>query len=144
AKSLKELLPLLEELRSFHVLDPACGSGNFLYVAFREMKRLELSLMAKIHAASRRKVSPNVGTRSLVSTKQFFGIDKEEFAVELAKVTLMIAKELAIDDSQAWLDEEQLDLPLEFDAALPLDNLDENIKADDALFCEWPKVHAIV
>ncbi|RUL89461.1 class I SAM-dependent DNA methyltransferase [Tautonia sociabilis] len=144
AKTLKELRALLEELRSFRVLDPACGSGNFLYVAFRELKRLELSLMAKIHAEFGRKAQQSVGTRSLVSIKQFFGIDKEEFAVELAKVTLMIAKELAIDESQAWIDSEQLDLPIEFDAALPLDNLDDNIKANDALFCEWPEADAIV
>jgi len=143
-KTLKELRALLEELRCFRVLDPACGSGNFLYVAFRELKRLELSLMAKIHAEFGRKAQQAVGTRSLVSTKQFFGIDKEEFAVELAKVTLMIAKELAIDESQAWIDSEQLDLPIEFDAALPLDNLDENITAADALFCKWPKADAIV
>lgn len=144
AKTLKELRALLDELRSFRVLDPACGSGNFLYVAFRELKRLELTLMAKIHAEFGRKAQAAVGTRSLVSTKQFYGIDKEEFAVELAKVTLMIAKELAIDESHAWIDSEQLDLPIEFDAALPLDNLDENIRADDALFCKWPKAHAIV
>ncbi len=144
AKTLKDLRALLEELRSFRVLDPACGSGNFLYVAFRELKRLELSLMAKVHAEFGRKAQAAVGTRSLVSTRQFFGIDKEEFAVELAKVTLMIAKELAIDESHAWIDAEQLDLPIEFDAALPLDNLDDNIKAEDALFCQWPKAHAIV
>lgn len=144
AKTLKELRGLLEELRAFRVLDPACGSGNFLYVAFRELKRLELSLMAKIHAEFGKKAQAAVGTRSLVSTKQFYGLDKEEFAVELAKVTLMIAKELAIDESHAWIDAEQLDLPIEFDAALPLDNLDDNIKAADALFSPWPKAHAIV
>lgn len=144
AKTLKELRSLLEYLRTFSVLDPACGSGNFLYVAFRELKRLELGLMAKVHAAFGRKAQRAVGTRSQVSIKQFFGLDKDEFAVELAKVTLMIAKELAIDDSHAWIDSEQLDLPIEFDAALPLDNLDDNIKADDALFCPWPNAHAIV
>ena len=40
--TLKELRSLLVELRAFRVLDPACGSGNFLYVAYRELKRLEL------------------------------------------------------------------------------------------------------
>ena len=48
----------------------------------------------------------------MVSTRQLFGIDKDDFAVELAKVTLMLAKELAIDESRAWLDAEQLDLPI--------------------------------
>ena len=144
AKTLKELGPLLEELRKFRVLDPACGSGNFLYVAYRELKRLELSLMAKIHTEFGRSTRRKVGTRSMVSTKQFFGLDKEPFAVELAKVTLMLAKELAIDESREWLDAEQLDLPIEFDQALPLDNLDHNITCGDALFCEWPEAQAII
>ena len=144
AKTLKDLLGLLDELRKFRVLDAACGSGNFLYVAYRELKRLELSLMAKIHAEFGRRARDAVGTRSMVSTKQLFGIDKDEFGVELAKVTLMLAKELAIDESRAWLDAEQLDLPIEFDAALPLDNLDDNIKCDDALSCKWPEAQAII
>lgn len=143
-KTLKDLKELLEELRRFRVLDPACGSGNFLYVAYRELKRLELGLMAKIHADFGRKAQQAVGTRSLVSTKQLYGIDKSEFGVELAKVTLMLAKELAIDESRAWMDATQLDLPFEVDAALPLDNLDENIKYGDALFCKWPEVEVIV
>ena len=142
--TLKDLRLLLEELRLFRVLDPACGNGNFLYLVFRELKRLELSLMAKIHADFGRRAREAVGTRSMVSTKQLFGIDKDDFAVELAKVTLMLAKELAIDESRAWLDAEQLDLPIEFDEALPLDNLDGNITCGDALFSEWPLAHAIV
>lgn len=143
-KTLKELRALLVELRAFQILDPSCGSGNFLYVAYRELKRLELSLMAKIHADFGRRAREAVGTRAMVSTKQLFGIDKDPFAVELAKVTLMLAKELAIDESRAWLDAEQLDLPIEFDEALPLDNLDGNITCDDALFCKWPKAQAII
>jgi SAM-dependent methyltransferase len=143
-KTLKELRGMLEELRLFRVLDPACGSGNFLYVAYRELKRLELSLMAKIHAEFGKRAQQAVGTRAMVSTKQLFGMDIGAFAVELAKVTLMIAKELAIDESRAWLDDAQLDLPIEFDAALPLDNLDENILCCDSLFSKWPQANAIV
>ena len=143
-KTLKELRGMLEELRAFRVLDPACGSGNFLYVVYRELKRLELSLMAKIHAEFGKRAQQAVGTRSMVSTKQLFGMDIGAFAVELAKVTLMLAKELAIDESRAWLDDAQLDLPIEFDAALPLDNLDENIQCCDSLFSKWPKANAIV
>jgi len=143
-KTLKELRGMLEELRAFRVLDPACGSGNFLYVVYRELKRLELSLMAKVHAEFGKRAQQAVGTRSLVSTKQLFGMDIGAFAVELAKVTLMLAKELAIDESRAWLDDSQLDLPIEFDAALPLDNLDENILCCDSLFTKWPKANAIV
>ncbi|WP_422931644.1 class I SAM-dependent DNA methyltransferase [Singulisphaera sp. PoT] len=144
SSTLKELQALREELLNFHVLDPACGSGNFLYVAFRELKHLEFDLMAKIHANFGERARKTVGTRSLVSTKQLFGIDKVPFAVELAKVTLMLAKELAGDEGRSWLDAAQFDLPLEFDSPLPLDNLDENIRCDDSLFCDWPRADAII
>lgn len=39
---------LLDELCSFRVLDPACGCGNFLYVAYRELRSLEHQLKARI------------------------------------------------------------------------------------------------
>ena len=48
ARTLGELERIGEELGEFRVLDPACGSGNFLYVAFREMKELELGLFTTI------------------------------------------------------------------------------------------------
>lgn len=48
AGTLRELIQLRKELGQFRVLDPACGSGNFLYVAYREMARVETALLAKI------------------------------------------------------------------------------------------------
>ena len=77
-----------------------------------------------------------------MTTDQFFGIDIKPFAVELAKVTLMIAKEMT------WLenkeDHDNKSKPL------PLDNLDQNIVCADALIDEngkprhWPEADAII
>tara|TARA_Y100000310_G_scaffold317889_1_gene371304 strand:- start:528 stop:3404 length:2877 start_codon:yes stop_codon:yes gene_type:complete len=144
ANTLKDLRKLLNDLMLFRVLDPACGSGNFVYVAYREMKRIELDIIAKIHASFGHRARKAIGTRSLLSTKQFFGIDVIPFAVELAKVTLMLAKELFLTESHLWFDQSQIELPINFDLALPLDNLDDNIFCDDALFCEWQKADAII
>src|SRR3989344_4180108 len=144
AKTLKELTALRGELLNFRVLDPACGSGNFLYVAYRELKHIEIELLRKIHTEYGDKAKREAGTISLVSTKQFYGIDNNAFAVELAKVTLMLAKELAIEESKQLLDADQMGLGLEMDAALPLENLDKNILCADALFSEWPEAEAIV
>jgi len=44
AKSSKQLNDLAYRLSQYHVLDPACGSGNFLYLAYRELKRLEIKI----------------------------------------------------------------------------------------------------
>ena len=49
AKTATDLLALRGELMKFRVLDPACGSGNFLYVAFRELSRLDLRIMLRLH-----------------------------------------------------------------------------------------------
>ena len=43
----KDAERVIEEMKRFHVLDPACGCGNFLYVVYREMKRLEVALARK-------------------------------------------------------------------------------------------------
>ncbi len=145
AKTLTDLRALREELLDFNVLDPACGAGDFLYVAYRELKRIEMDLLAKIHANFKQRAKTEFGTTSRLSTRQFYGIDKNPFGVELAKITLVLAKELALAETREMIDTAELDLPLDFvDAALPLDNLDANIVCDDALFCDWPEVNAIV
>ena len=143
ANTLKDLLALRLELLDFKVLDPACGSGNFLYVAYREVKRLEAQLLTKIHENFTR-AGNAIGTMSLVKTSQFYGIDIKPFAVELAKVTLMLAKKLALDEENHLLQTAQMNLALELDRALPLDNLDQNIRCEDSLFCDWEPINAIV
>ena len=143
ANTLKDLLALRQELINFKVIDPACGSGNFLYVASRELKRLEAQLLTKIHQKFTRAAN-TIGTMSLVKTSQFYGIDIKPFAVELAKVTLMLAKKLALDEENQSLNVVQMNLALDMDKALPLDNLDQNIRCDDALFCDWEPVNVVV
>ena len=168
AKTLRDLLTLQQEMTEFKVLDPACGSGNFLYVAYREMKRLEIELIIKIQRnfsvgvasrlwqpqrkrlwqpqrkRSRNRTTGNLGKISLIKTTQFYGIDIKPFAVELAKVTLMLAKKLAIDEGEKLFYRTQTNLLIELDKPLPLDNLDANIRCQDALFSEWEPVNAII
>jgi hypothetical protein len=132
AGSIPEIEKLLAAMYSFRVLDPACGSGNFLYVAYREMRRLEYEALAMI--ADRRRSADIAAQRALayVTPDHFAGIDRNPFAVEVAKVTMMLAKKLAADE----LDDDQ--------QVLPLDNLDHVITAGDALFMPWPKADAII
>ena len=144
AKTLKDLQGLRKDIRNYLVLDPACGSGNFLYIAYRELKRIEIDILNKIHQNFGQEAAKKVGVQTLVSAKQFFGIDNNFFAVELAKVTLMLAKELSIKEAQAMIETQQLGLHLEMEAALPLDNLDRNIYCGDALFSTWPTVDVII
>jgi SAM-dependent methyltransferase len=135
-KNVGELRKALADLRAFRVLDPACGSGNFLFIAYREMKRLERDILLRL-----REVSKREPLESAISLHQFFGIDILPFAVELAKVTLMLAKELELIEAQKITDTDQLVIE---EKPLPLDNLEKNIICADALFTEWPKADAII
>lgn len=145
AESVDEYFQLLIELTKFKVLDPACGSGNFLFVAFREMKLLERRLFALIWENSkgndRNKLHNFLTTYPFVNTRQFYGMDVNPTAVEIAKVTLMVAKELSILEQDHAYDNK-------FNP-LPLDNLDENIVCVDALLNDatqrsWPEADAII
>lgn len=144
AKTTAELFAVRRELMNFRVLDPACGSGNFLYVAFRELSRLDLRILTRLQALIPKEFAARARPFSIINPKQFFGLDIDPFGVELAKVTLMIAKKLAIDEAMEALGLDQHDMHLGGSDALPLDNLDENFRCDDALFCDWPEVDAIV
>lgn len=151
AKSEKQLSDLRESLKNFRVLDPACGSGNFLYVSFREMAKLDIRILSKLRSMlpdyRYKKYIPQL---NVISPKQFFGLEIDEFGAELAKVTLMLAKKLAMDDAVDALSETQAeDLQIDMrlmreDNVLPLDNLDDNIRCADALFATWPEAEVIV
>ena len=130
AKNIGELNQLQLELQQYKVLDPACGSGNFLYVAYQELKRIEQLLLNKIY--QRRKSKNEQMIMGFVTLKQFYGMDINPFAVELARVTLMIARKVAIDKFELT------------ENYLPLDSLDDNILCQDALFNDWVKADAII
>ncbi len=144
ASTFTELTALRKRISEVRVLDPACGSGNFLYVAYRELRRFELALLDRIFAEHRLKAIGRVLTRTVLSTEQFYGIDKHPFAVELAKVTLTLARELAIKELQNHIEALEGDLPGSEEAALPFENLDNNIVARDALFSAWPEADVII
>ena len=132
-KTAEALKTLHIELTDFKVLDPACGSGNFLFIAYKEIKLIEKEILQhfKLIAGNKQGWDYTINCK-FVSTKQFFGIDLNPNAVELAKVTLMIAKEMSIKEA---MDKQE---------TLPLDNLDSNIICDDALFTAWPDCDVII
>lgn len=130
ASNIGELNKLQMELQSYRVLDPACGSGNFLYVAYQELKRIEKLLLNKI--AERRQKPPSQVEMGFVTLLQFYGIDTNPFAIQLARATMMIGRKIAIDKQGLT------------EPALPLDTLDKNIVCQDALFTEWTKADAII
>jgi hypothetical protein len=132
ANTIAELSSLQIELLNYKVLDPACGSGNFLYVAYQELKEIENYLLNKIASCRKSETLKGQGEISFVSPSQFYGIDRDPFTVMLARVTLTIAKKVAIDRLQLT------------EKDLPLDTLDNNIVCADALFTDWIQADAII
>lgn len=76
------LRDLLEQLGRIRVFDPACGSGNFLILAYKELRALETEAM-------RRLAAPRL---SSIGLEQFFGIEIDDFACQAARLGLWIAK----------------------------------------------------
>jgi hypothetical protein len=74
---------MMERLAKTRVLDPACGSGNFLYVGLRAMKDLELRVRNFFALLE-------LPFRDVVTPRQFFGIEKDPFAARLAQVVVWI------------------------------------------------------
>ncbi len=129
--TLAELAAIEQELLALRVLDPACGSGNFLYLAYRALRKLEKRLQERENEL-RRGTNVTPMRLAFVSPHQFHGIDIDAFAVEIAKATLMLARKLAADELG---DERQV---------LPLDDLGTNFTAGDALEVEWPRTDIII
>jgi type II restriction/modification system DNA methylase subunit YeeA len=75
-----------ERLRNFRILDPACGSGNFLYLALAELKSLELAVNVEAEALG-------IGLASevpLTGPENLLGIELNPYAAELARVSVWI------------------------------------------------------
>ncbi|KKP59912.1 MAG: hypothetical protein UR64_C0024G0004 [Candidatus Nomurabacteria bacterium GW2011_GWE1_35_16] len=79
------------KLSSLKFLDPACGCGNFLVIAYRELRKLELEVLLKKETAK------NAGLRifgadelSIINVNQFYGIEIEEFPSLVARVAMYL------------------------------------------------------
>ncbi|MGA0530411.1 class I SAM-dependent DNA methyltransferase [Hansschlegelia sp. KR7-227] len=84
ARAEATLEAFLDRLAAFRVLDPACGSGNFLYVALHALRDLELRALLDAERLGIPQARPRVGLDAVK------GIEIEPYAAELARVTLWI------------------------------------------------------
>ncbi len=76
----------LERLRRFSVLDPACGSGNFLYLALHTLHDLEHRVQLEAEAMGLQRAFPSVGPANVK------GIELNAYAAELARVSVWIGE----------------------------------------------------
>lgn len=92
----KKLNELLYRLSKIKIFDPACGSGNFLIIAYKELRKLEILILKE-----RAKLSGKAGSGSLnfggdylsqISLANFYGIELDDFAHEIAQLSLWLAE----------------------------------------------------
>jgi hypothetical protein len=126
-----DAVQLQDRLMEFVVLDPACGSGNFLYVAYREMRRLEQRLREREQTLREAEGKGGQAPLAFYPLQNMRGIELDRFAVSLARVTLWMGHKLAT-----------LELALD-ERTLPLANL-SGVQVGDALRMSWPRSDAIV
>ena len=123
----------LERLRTFRVLDPACGSGNFLYLALLALKDLELraGLEAETFGLQRELLMG-------VGPEQVLGIEINPYAAELAGVSVWIGH-------IPWALRNGLSAPRD-PILRPLDTIEcrDAVLADDGKAAPWPQANAIV
>ena len=126
------------QLEKFHAklgaltfFDPACGCGNFLILAYRELRLLEIELLETLHPT--KQLSLDVKQLSKIDVDQFYGIEIEEFPVRIAEAAM-------------WLVDHQMNMRLSetFGQAfvrLPLKK-SAHITHDNALTLDWKTVIA--
>ncbi|WP_053546236.1 DNA methyltransferase [Corynebacterium deserti] len=124
-----KLKRLLTRISTIKIFDPACGSGNFLVIAYKELRRLEHSILERLQ-----KLEGTDGSRSMesfINIENFFGIEIDDFATEVAILSLWIAKH-------------QMNVEFEekFGIAIPLIPLKETgqIRAGNATRIPWDTV----
>jgi len=126
-ESKNKLQNLLNRLAKIKIFDPACGSGNFLIIAYKKLRELEMSILQRIDSLSKE--------RSFQFTEikltQFYGIELDDFAHEVAMLSL-------------WLAEHQMNLEFykafgRTSPSLPLHD-GGNIVCDNATRIKWEDV----
>ncbi len=84
-KKLKALLLRISKMKFF---DPACGSGNFLIIAYKELRNLEIRIWKQIREVTGQAIIPFVN----IQLHQFYGIELDDFCHETAILSLWLAE----------------------------------------------------
>ena len=87
--SKQKLRNLRKRLSNIRVFDPACGSGNFLVIAYKEMRAIEAQIVERLGGEANLKLAER---RSVIPLSNFYGIEIKSFAAEIARLALLIAE----------------------------------------------------
>ncbi len=86
----KKLAKFHQRLAKLKFLDPACGCGNFLVIAYRELRVMELDILRALHGKDATLSLDVAQFNILCDVDQFFGIEIEEFPAQIAQTALWL------------------------------------------------------
>ena len=139
-KYIKELAALLKgfalEIAQVRVLDPACGSGNFLYIALKQLLDLEKEVVTTAYTLGLSRFFPSV------SPSQLHGIEINEYAHELAQATIWIGYIQWLRENGFGVPEQPILKPI--DTILLMDAILACDKNGNLVEPEWPEVDIMV
>lgn len=123
---------LLKRISQIKVFDPACGSGNFLIIAYKELRKLEIDVLkAQRDLIGSKDNLLGLGFDSVVSLDNLYGIEYDDFASQIARLSL-------------WLAEHQMNVLFEqeFGASQPMLPLKDSghIVYGNSLRIDWNEV----
>ncbi|MEA3011429.1 MAG: hypothetical protein QOJ91_3121, partial [Sphingomonadales bacterium] len=87
--SKQKLRNLRKRLGNIRVFDPACGSGNFLVIAYKQMRAIEADIVERLGGEASLRLDDR---RSVIPLSNFYGIEIKSFAAEIARLSLLIAE----------------------------------------------------
>ncbi|MBZ9627159.1 N-6 DNA methylase [Psychroflexus sp. CAK1W] len=125
----KKLRKLLDRISKLKIFDPACGSGNFLIIAYKELRKLEIEIWQALLDTENQQSF----IYSNIQLTQFYGIEIDDFAHEIAKLSLWLA-----EHQMNKYFENQLELG-KSNPILPL-KASGNITLANATRVDWEKV----
>ncbi len=126
SRRLPELLAFQQRLGRLRFLDPACGCGNFLIIAYRELRELEIEVLKETRP--RRQVDVLASLLSVVNVDQFYGIELGEFPARIAEVALWMMDHIMNNRLSLEFGETYARIPLE---------TSPHIVHGDALEMDW-------
>jgi hypothetical protein len=138
-KNSAKLNELWDKIARITLLDPACGCGNFLVVAYRELRRVELEILKRLHPHVASQVEEggqtafdlNIRNLSKLSVEKMYGIELLHFPAEIAKLSLWLTDHLANIELGDYFGKPFAKLPL---------TESPHIKEGNALTLDWEAV----
>ncbi len=111
-KSKAKLKILYDKLPTLTFFDPACGCGNFLVIAYRELRKLENDVIAALFDFDKMRGLLDVATLCRVNLAQFYGIEIDEAAAHIARVALYITDHQQNEQAAKYFGTTRATIPL--------------------------------